>query len=132
MATKKPSRPEKIEVVVTRSGEATFAIVSAMTTNISNEHTFLARLTEALTEWVRTTKEGKKAWEYSCYDFNIGDLAGLFEEVNGRFRLPLRLEKELAKRGIRNLTIVGSSYDGVSRDWSYDQVLIMPINEDEG
>ena len=28
----------------------------------------------AVTEWIQTTPEGKKAWEESCHDFNYGDL----------------------------------------------------------
>jgi len=32
-------------------------------------------LSRAVTKWVETTEEGRAAWEESCEDFNIGDLA---------------------------------------------------------
>ena len=35
----------------------------------------LVALKKVLTQWVKTTKNGKDAWKQSSEDFNIGDLA---------------------------------------------------------
>ena len=35
----------------------------------------LAALKKVLTQWVKTTKDGRAAWKQSSEDFNIGDLA---------------------------------------------------------
>ena len=50
--------------------EYTFAVVSADVKDekLADEEVFLGKLKEACSQWIRTTPEGKKAWDDSCED----------------------------------------------------------------
>jgi hypothetical protein len=77
-----------VEYLVPRisNDEFTCAIVKAVVSpkHISSEKGFFKRLMDAVTEWAKSTKRGRLAWEQSSKDFNIGDLSGVFQ--NGEFR----------------------------------------------
>lgn len=53
----------------------TIALVKFTLNKKMTKEQILKALTTLLTEWAKTTKEGKKAWVASVSDFNIGDLA---------------------------------------------------------
>src|ERR1035437_9915177 len=80
---------------------------------------FLAALKSAVTEWIKTTKEGKNAWEESSKDFNIGELSN--------YNL-VKIDRILAKQGIHDIDIEVHSMEGTSEGWSYDTIL---ANTDE-
>ena len=65
---------------------------------------------------MNTTADGKREWESSCQDFNMGDLSSCLPCVI--------LEKILAKHGIYKLTVETNSEDQECGYWSYDTVLI--------
>lgn len=98
--------------------ESTFATIEALVVGFEPEEArFLQNLKEALAHWMRSTPEGKAAWERSCEDFNIGDLAGEdFSEGSV-------LGSILAAHGITNLDITISSQHK-AHGWTYDTVLI--------
>lgn len=74
-------------------------------------------LVGATTEWVRKTEEGRKLWDYSSQDLNIGDLA-----ASGAFSDAVFLAA-LAQRGVEYQScIVGGTDDAIP----YDQVLVDP------
>lgn len=105
-----------VRFVVVRPGENTAAIVTAWVSesNLKNERKFLERLTTALTEWVKTTADGKEAWEYSSYDFNVGDLATSLADNS--------LVDMLKKYGIYNMDV--DAGDISSQTWLFDEVLV--------
>jgi len=109
-----------VEFIVRRNStdELTYAVVKARVEahERPGERAFLALLTKALTEWKRTTADGKGEWESSVEDFNVGDLSNC---------LPCAvLEKILAKHGIHKLIVETNSEDQECRYWSYDTVLM--------
>src|SRR3990167_3681955 len=61
------------------SDEVTIALVKAeIRPDVSNE-TLLTLIQHAVTSWVQTTNEGRRAWEESDEDFNIGDLVSYYK-----------------------------------------------------
>lgn len=68
----------KTTLLFTRSESAmvsTLAIVS-VTSNLSQDPAVLmVNLKSAITSWIKSTDEGKDAWNESRGDFNIGDFA---------------------------------------------------------
>lgn len=74
----------------------------------------------ALNEWISKTEEGKIAWEYSCEDFNIGDLLNCTDSYMPFFK----------KQGITSLKVV---YELSNPSMvPYDKILACPedfINE---
>lgn len=74
-------------------------------------------LTAALTEWMRTTQEGKDAWEDSSHDFNVGDLANAPTDSSP-------LKELLAAQNVHDLEI--DVYSDVSGDryWTFDTLLV--------
>jgi len=67
---------------------------------------------EGLTHWVSTTNEGRFAWDASCEDFNVGDLADQ--------GVPDPLSEWLAERGIA-IQSVDTLHDDAMAD--FDMVL---------
>lgn len=98
--------------------ENTFAVVSAVVKDekLRKEKYFLDQLQKAVTEWVKTTKDGKEAWEESSNDFNVGDLVdyttceSFLDILQGKY-------------GIRELHVITNSHDD-SGNWAYDTVLV--------
>lgn len=112
----------KAEFFVKRNAldELTFAIVKADVSReeLAEERPFLAALMNAVTEWVKTTKNGKAAWKESSADFNVGDLSGY---SNDKQLVPL-----LKKNGINSLDIDCEAHTEGADYWSYDTVLAEP------
>lgn len=51
------------------------SIVSAeKTQTVTTVDTLYERVVRAVTTWMKTTEEGREAWEYAVDDFNLGDL----------------------------------------------------------
>ena len=71
-------------------------------------------ITRAVTQWIKSTDEGRCAWKQSSEDFNVGDLsAWQSSPVLGRF---------LVDNGVYSLVI--ETYDAKTvGDWQYDDVL---------
>lgn len=104
-------------IVLRRStDETTFALVSAKVSDkkLLEEGPFLKALRKGITKWVRGTAEGKKAWNESCQDFNVGDLC--------QYEKSEALLKCLAVVGIFTLDISCNCFDYAAQ-WSYDTVL---------
>jgi hypothetical protein len=93
--------------------ESTIAIVRAEFDS-SDADTFLEALKKAFTAWTQTDI-GRKAWDNSCEDFNIGDL----EHEN--FDNDTELYQLLIESGIHDLTIETVSCD--KHSWKFDTVL---------
>lgn len=90
-----------VEYLVPRTSleEFTCAIVRATVSDkhVSSETGFFQRLTDAVTEWVKATQAGQRAWEESSQDLNIGDLSGYCKNK--------ALQPILASHGIMRLDI---------------------------
>jgi hypothetical protein len=103
--------------------ESTFAVVTvdlmeqAIDAGLSGATTFLAALKDTVTEWVKTTDSGRKAWEESDENFNVGDLANEnLEALNELF-----MERHAAF--ITDIDVF--SQDGNTGDeWAFDDVLV--------
>jgi hypothetical protein len=76
----------------------------------------MKKLEAAVQDWVENTQSGRKCWDYSCGDLNIGDLATHEEQFTSDGQDCLR------KQGILDFTIqyVGDLSEGT---FSYDRVL---------
>ena len=108
-----------VKITVARSGEATFAIVTADVTTKELQHDapFLSALTKAVTNWIKNFKDGRKRWMSSCEDFNVGDLSACVGYDD--------LKEELKLVGINDLEIEIFTDDGfISTTWTYDTVLV--------
>lgn len=109
------------EFVVKRNSceETTLAMVYAEVNSkkLLDENHFLDALQKAITNWVRTTDDGKDAWLESCKDFNVGDLSQqrIFEGSS--------LWDKLLEVGIRNLRIETLCHTSLCQSWTYDTVL---------
>lgn len=105
----------------------TLGILDLRTTLEDDEEVFEA-LTAAITQWIRTTEEGRQAWAYSSNDFNIGDLVGGDHHKNPD------LKRLLAERGIEIADVTVADSDGDALD--YDTVLVnqneLPGDDDDG
>lgn len=120
-------------MVVPREGERTFAVVTWKATTSSfptgvPANKLCVAIIAAVTEWVMTTEDGKKAWENSSNDFNIGDLsANLSDDPTD----PLNVL--LAKQGITGLEITTYNDTDGDLDWTYDTVLVdeIKLSEDD-
>jgi len=108
---------EQWDEVVPRSSndEKTFAFVTARVTKDYTHRSLLYAVTEAVTEWVNTTENGKTEWENSCHDLNVGDLSAWTEDEE--------LIIILRKHGIRDLKIETYVDIETSAEWTYDTVL---------
>lgn len=112
-----------IQFVVSRPGpkhESVTAVVTAKVNRLELKEgdKFVQILTEAVTEWVKTTKAGKACFNYAGDDINIGDLCCYGD---------LELRKILEQKGIYEFLQDPSEYCS-SDYWTYDTVL---INADE-
>lgn len=78
----------------------------------------LSAFKNGITEWIKTTKEGREVWDDSSDDLNIGDMAG--------YEYDRDLRTILQKHGILSWEIVFELTE--SNQVSYDEVL---ANADE-
>lgn len=109
----------KVTFIVPRIEKMRIPTVAAVTAevgaeNLRQDNGFRAALERALTKWFKTTEAGYEAWQQSCEDFNVGDLAAQLP-AEGALKEFLELEK------IFNLEI--QTFDGGGCDWLYDAVL---------
>lgn len=81
---------------------------------VQNSRDALLALKKGVTEWVRTTEEGRRLWEYSSEDLNIGDLASYLEDAS--------LLECLKRRGIEGIDLLYEVVEG--EEISYDHVLV--------
>jgi hypothetical protein len=108
----------KTKFIIMRSGEATWAEVTAMVNDplLVEEEPFLEALKRAITNWVKTTPEGKKAWLDSSRDFNVGDLSFNSHDP--------QLVEYLKAEGIEELAVDPYNKMDLAEDWVYDTVLV--------
>lgn len=72
-------------------------------------------LKAATTHWVNTTEDGRRLWNYSCCDLNIGDLASSSAFQSHAFLAALQ------ERGVEYLDcIVGDTTEALA----YDEMLV--------
>lgn len=118
MPTPLSLRPVQFVVPRITSTELTVAVVTASVTTdaLTNKQTFLNTLITALSNWAQTTGSGRKAWQQSGQDFNVGDLSHYQDDP--------RLKRQCVKVGIHNLDV--TPYIDMSTTWTYDTVLINP------
>lgn len=119
---------ETVRAVVLRSSsdESTLAIVTVRRTDtVRHPDQLLDLFRNAVTAWVRETKEGAEAYENSSEDFNIGDLAVIMPNpqlqfyFNGQGLYDINIE-----------TIVNTDYQD---NWTYDTRLVVDEEaEDDG
>jgi len=112
----------KARFVVPRYEEPRFAIINIEVTNetLCEEPAFLAELRRAVTEWVRTTEDGRACYEYAGNDLNIGDLLshGGAEDIVALMPNVISLD----------LDQIGAIRAG---DWTYDTPLVNEEDIDE-
>lgn len=77
-------------------------------------------LETVLTHWAKTTKAGRKAWDDSSGDFNVGDLNQALGDAS--------LKRLLRDNGCLRLTvrIDDSAMRTFDPDWVFDTVLMDP------
>tara|TARA_B100001057_G_scaffold223290_1_gene223582 strand:- start:174 stop:677 length:504 start_codon:yes stop_codon:yes gene_type:complete len=109
----------EVRFVAPRYEDPRYAIITAIVTNpdLKEETNFLAELRRAVTEWVKTTEDGRACYEYAGGDLNIGDLLshGGVEDVVALMPDVVSLD----------LDQIGAIRSG---DWTYDTTL---VNGDE-
>lgn len=112
----------KVTFLVPRESvdETTIAVVEVSVEPRDNENSltimenFFQALRRAITNWVNDTDEGKREWENSSRDFNVGDLSSLLP-------LPSSLKKYLRKEGIHSISI--NIHSSGHASWCFDDVL---------
>ena len=110
-----------IPFIRTEYGKATtIALVKFTLTKKMTKDQILKALTTLLTQWVKDTKEGKKAWENTGGDFNVGDLASYEGEFCGWL-----VHSKLTAKGIINFEFLENGDMDIE---IYDRVL---MNADE-
>jgi hypothetical protein len=110
----------KVRYIVPRisADEFTFAVVTADVTRRLTAAEFRNAVTQAITEWVETTDVGRRAWQASSEDFNVGDLSG-YMPAHGCLR------RILTKHGIRSLKIDTVVHCASPANlWTFDSVLV--------
>jgi hypothetical protein len=93
---------------------ASVLISAERTLAVQDAATLLAAVTRGVTKWMLSSAEGRKAWEYSGEDFNVGDLASWLGEED--------LVDCLLRERVVGLTI--EQLDNFNADWVYDTVLV--------
>ena len=112
----------QVQFVVPRDSrdEVTFAVIHARVSLKAQKkgmgiNEFLDALKQAVTNWIKTTTEGRQAWENSSQDFNIGDLAN--ENIGP-------INAYLKHHGIAIDDINVFSMDCSAGCWEFDTVLV--------
>ncbi len=109
---------ERITTVLWRQETETIdpiVIVSAKKTQaVDTVDTLYERVVRAVTNWMKSTEEGRKAWKYASDDFNVGDLVSCLGDDD--------LVRFLANEGVKDFRIDDAE---VSDKWSdYDTSLV--------
>jgi hypothetical protein len=107
---------EKYIAIVSREEENLVAVVTYKSSKELNQNSMMDLITKAVTEWIDDTEEGKRAWEHSLYDFNIGDLSNYLNSIILRGFLHANDIWEL------NIEIVGNG--DYPTEYVYDTVLV--------
>lgn len=79
----------------------------------------LEALKRAVTAWVSETEDGKRCWESSSKDLNIGDLLNAAETSAG----PNTLQEFLEAQGITKMHMRGLALNGGQQE-PYDEQLV--------
>lgn len=100
---------------------ATVLVSAERTLGVQNADELQAAVTRAVTKWMLSSAEGRKAWEYSGSDFNVGDLASWLGEDD---LVDCLLRERVVGLQIETLE---------TADWAYDSVLVnaSELEEDE-
>jgi hypothetical protein len=101
-------------ILISREGEPSTKLefrCSTITAMTMEE--VLSRVQSAVTDWIIETDEGKRAWQDSVEDFNVGDLS---------LELCAQLHEHLRSWGILNVSVSSPDHD-VCPAWNYDTVL---------
>lgn len=101
------------EIIVRRGWEDTLAIVKWKGVS---ENEILDRVRSAVTNWVNTTDEGKKAWLNSSQDFNVGDL---WNHLGNEQLIDL-----LKTHDVHELEIHIMHVDCNDHNWKFDTLLV--------
>jgi hypothetical protein len=113
---------ERITTVLWREEDGSIdpiVIVSAeKTQQVDTVDTLYERIVRAVTTWMKTTEEGRKAWEYASDDFNIGDFANYYDADDPGDPLTVALAVE----GVKDLRI--EEPDLSESWWGYDASLV--------
>lgn len=109
---------ERITTVLWREEDGNIdpiVIVSAENTQtVDTVDALYERVVRAVTNWMKSTDEGRKAWKYASDDFNVGDLASYLGDDD--------LLRFLANEGVKDLRIDDAD---LSESWSgYDASLV--------
>jgi hypothetical protein len=109
---------ERITTVLWREKDGSIGpivIVSAeKTQTVTTVDTLYERVVQAVTTWMKTTEEGRKAWEYAVDDFNVGDLASYLGDED--------LLRCFENEGVKDLRI--EEPDLSKSWWGYDASLV--------
>ena len=111
----------RVRALVLRSScdETTFSIVTARKTQqVWCARQMVHAFCDAVTAWVQNTPEGRKAYEESDSDYNVGDLAN---DIDDRALAPY-----LAAQGLRDVEIEVVSDEDFQNNWTFDTHLIDP------
>jgi hypothetical protein len=102
------------KILLQRTNENTAVVLNINSSHETPDEAMEA-LRRALTDWKNTTDEGRKVWEDSSEDFNVGHLAFAGKTIS--------MAKCLHKETIRDLII--EPVEGVTNhDWNYDSFLM--------
>lgn len=116
---------DRISVLVYRQEKLKIGpavVISAdQTQTVTNVNDLEERLVRGVTKWIIGTPEGKRTWEYSSGDLNIGDLANCVGD--GENDDP-ELVRFLADEGVVNLRIEQVE----TTAWNYDTILANPCD----
>ncbi len=94
-------------------------IVSAEKTPVVDSvDTLYERVVRAVTTWMKTTEDGKQAWDYAGDDFNVGDLTSHYVANDPNDPLTVALTNE----GVKELRIEEPALS--ESWWGYDAVLV--------
>lgn len=117
---------EKVRAVVIRSSteENTLACVTVRKTEtVRHPGQLLSLFRNAITAWVRETKEGREAYDNSSRDFNVGDLAVIMPNP--------QLQYYFNGQGLYDIEIETISSTDFQDDWTYDTHLVEDVDTDE-
>jgi hypothetical protein len=75
----------------------TLAVVSMLTRKpVGTVEEKVAAIKEAVTRWVKATKDGNECWDQSCKDLNIGDLTLYDQSFRTWLKRPRQADLTLA------------------------------------
>lgn len=112
------ARKTLVFVRTEKDGPSTVGVLSMFVEEthglVVSDATVLERLRRAVTAWTVNSEDGRRAWEASSEDLNIGDLDGHLNSPS--------LVSELARQGIRGLGLLCA--DPADGAIDYDTVLV--------